>query len=108
MTLTVRKVALVTGAGSGIGRAAARHLSAQGFAVGLLGRTESELNDVAREIGAASGSSKVLVADVADAADAQPHLGACVLQRHVREAGVDIGSVHGDTVPTGVGHQRLR
>ncbi len=63
-----RKVALVTGAGSGIGRAAAMHLSAAGFSVGLLGRTESELNDVASQIGNGSGASKVLVADVADEA----------------------------------------
>ncbi len=63
-----RKVALVTGAGSGIGRAAALHLSAAGFSVGLLGRTESELNDVASQIGNASGAAKVLVSDVADEA----------------------------------------
>ncbi|WP_420043079.1 SDR family oxidoreductase [Agrobacterium tumefaciens] len=63
-----RKVALITGAGSGIGRAAALRLSAAGFSLGLLGRTQSELNDVARETGNASGSSKVLVADVADEA----------------------------------------
>ena len=31
-----------------------------------------------------------LVADVADTAEAQPHLHACVLQRGVREAGVDV------------------
>ena len=42
------KVALVTGAGSGIGRAAAIELARNGFAVGLLGRTPSELEDVAK------------------------------------------------------------
>ncbi|WCK04149.1 SDR family NAD(P)-dependent oxidoreductase [Agrobacterium tumefaciens] len=68
MIVADRKVALITGAGSGIGRAAALRLSAAGFSLGLLGRTQSELNDVARETGNASGSSKVLVADVADEA----------------------------------------
>lgn len=63
-----RKVALVTGAGSGIGRAAALHLSAAGFSLGLLGRTKSELDDVASQTGNAPGSTKVLVADVADEA----------------------------------------
>ena len=49
-----------------------------------------------------------LVADVADAAQTQPHLGAGVLQRGVRQAGVDVRAVHGHPVPAGVGHQRLR
>lgn len=62
------KVALVTGAGSGIGRAAALRLAANGFSVGLLGRTESELVAVRDEIVSASGAAKVLVADVADEA----------------------------------------
>ena len=38
--MTDRKVVLVTGAGTGIGRAAARHLSAAGFALGLPGRAQ--------------------------------------------------------------------
>ncbi len=42
------KVALVTGAGSGIGRAAAIELARSGFAVGLLGRTPSELDEVVK------------------------------------------------------------
>ncbi|QTK81275.1 SDR family oxidoreductase [Agrobacterium tumefaciens] len=64
MIVADRKVALVTGAGSGIGRAAAIQLSAAGFALGLLGRTESELQDVATEMGDAP--AKILVADVSD------------------------------------------
>ena len=61
------KVALVTGAGSGIGRAAALLLAREGAAVGLLGRTESELNEAAREIEHRGGRAHVLLADVADA-----------------------------------------
>ncbi|WP_075216797.1 SDR family oxidoreductase [Mongoliimonas terrestris] len=62
----IGKVALVTGAGSGIGRASAEKLAAEGAVVGLLGRTESELQDVAEAIAEAGGTAHVLVADVSD------------------------------------------
>ena len=45
------KIALVTGAGSGIGRAVAIKLAANGFLVVLAGRTQSRLDRVASEIG---------------------------------------------------------
>jgi NAD(P)-dependent dehydrogenase (short-subunit alcohol dehydrogenase family) len=58
------KVALITGAGSGIGQASAILLARQGAVVGLLGRTESELREVERRIQSGGGGSLVLTADV--------------------------------------------
>lgn len=46
------KVAIVTGAGSGVGRAAAEQLAHDGFAVVLAGRRASELDETAALIGA--------------------------------------------------------
>jgi 3-oxoacyl-[acyl-carrier protein] reductase len=60
------KVALVTGAGKGIGRAVALALAAEGVKVGLLARTERDLQEVATEIIAAGGVAATAVADVAD------------------------------------------
>ncbi|MFI6827057.1 SDR family NAD(P)-dependent oxidoreductase [Kribbella sp. NPDC050241] len=57
------KVIFVTGAGRGIGAAAARLFAAEGAQVMLAARTESELAAVSREIGA---SAAYLVADLAD------------------------------------------
>ena len=59
-------VALVTGAGSGIGRAVAVGLSAAGVAVGLLGRTRSRLEETAEAVTSASGRVSVVPADVTD------------------------------------------
>jgi NAD(P)-dependent dehydrogenase (short-subunit alcohol dehydrogenase family) len=61
-----RETALVTGAGSGIGKAAALRLAQGGAFVGLLGRTEDELEETLAEIRSAGGDGMVLVADVSD------------------------------------------
>jgi NAD(P)-dependent dehydrogenase (short-subunit alcohol dehydrogenase family) len=58
------QTALVTGAGSGIGKGAALTLARGGAYVGLLGRTEDELEETLAEIRAAGGEAMVLLADV--------------------------------------------
>ncbi|MGQ2969847.1 MAG: SDR family oxidoreductase [Allorhizobium sp.] len=58
------QTALVTGAGSGIGKGAALTLARGGAYVGLLGRTENELEETLAEIRAAGGEGMVLLADV--------------------------------------------
>ena len=60
------KVALVTGASQGIGRAIALRLAKDGFTVALVARNEEKLKDVAAEIAAAGGSAATFVLDVAD------------------------------------------
>lgn len=59
------KVALVTGAGSGIGRATAVRFAREGARVGVLSHTESEIRDATAEIERAGGRALPLVADVA-------------------------------------------
>jgi NAD(P)-dependent dehydrogenase (short-subunit alcohol dehydrogenase family) len=65
------KAALVTGAGSGIGRATALLLARVGARVGLLGRTQSQLDEVRTAITAQGGQADVLVADVAHEGEVQ-------------------------------------
>jgi NAD(P)-dependent dehydrogenase (short-subunit alcohol dehydrogenase family) len=60
------KVALVTGATSGIGRHQAGVLAAAGAAVVLLGRREENLRQVESEIEAAGGRAACLPADLSD------------------------------------------
>lgn len=58
------KVALITGAGSGIGKAAALVFAREGARVAALGRTEEELKRTIEEIQADGGEALALVADI--------------------------------------------
>ena len=65
MTLsTTQRVAVVTGAGRGIGAAIAQGLAADGVWVALLARTASEIARVAHHIRASGGRAESLPADV--------------------------------------------
>jgi NAD(P)-dependent dehydrogenase (short-subunit alcohol dehydrogenase family) len=65
---TTGKIALVTGAGTGVGKAAALALMKSGFTVVLAGRRKDKLEEVAKEGAAQGGKSLVVPADVADPA----------------------------------------
>ncbi len=60
------KVVVITGAGSGIGLAAALHYAAKGWAVGLIGRGEAALASARARVVAAGSVAAVAIADVAD------------------------------------------
>jgi len=62
------RIALVTGASQGIGRACALALGKAGATVALAARNEAKLADVAMEIEAAGGKAAAFALDVADEA----------------------------------------
>lgn len=65
------KVALVTGAGKGIGKAIAMALANEGAHVGLIARTEKDVKDVADEISKLGVMSAYATADVSNRAEVE-------------------------------------
>jgi len=63
--MAAQKIALVTGAGSGVGRSAALALSREGYAVVLAGRRADKLEEVAK---ASAGTTLVVPTDVREPA----------------------------------------
>lgn len=61
------QVALITGAGSGIGKAAAILLAKQGAKIAALGRTEDELQETVEQIKQDGGDTIPIVADISQA-----------------------------------------
>src|SRR5205085_7550500 len=76
------KVALVTGATSGIGEATALALAAEGAHVAIAARRVRRLNDLAERIRQAGGEALPIETDVADEAQASEMVG-----RVLRECG---------------------
>ncbi|CAL9416747.1 Glucose 1-dehydrogenase 2 [Streptomyces sp. enrichment culture] len=72
------RTALVTGAGSGIGRAVARALAAEGANVVVAGRRREPLDETVALIEAAGGKALAVPADVSRAADVEAAVAAAV------------------------------
>ena len=78
----VGRVALVTGAGRGMGEATARRLAAEGAAVSVVDRDAAVAEGVAKSIIAAGGRAIAIVADVGKAGDVE-----AMVARTVKEFG---------------------
>jgi len=74
------KVVVITGASSGLGEEAARHLAEQGATVVLGARRADRINELAVQINAAGGKALALQTDVTDPAQVQALVDAAVAQ----------------------------
>ncbi|MHA6528791.1 SDR family NAD(P)-dependent oxidoreductase [Paenibacillus sp. BAC0078] len=76
--LLTNKVIMVTGAGRGIGAAAAKLFAEQSASVMLIARTEHELRKVKDEITASGGNADYFTADLSDASNIEEAVKATV------------------------------
>lgn len=91
------KVAIVTGAGQGVGRGIALALAKRGATLALLGRTKAKLDSVAAEIAALGDTATAFACDVKDAAS----IGDAVARVTSAFGGVDILVNNAQEVPLG-------
>lgn len=76
------RVALITGASSGIGRATAEAFAAKGVRVVLAARREDELASLVTEIEARGGKASAIKTDVSAAKDVERMVSAYVASKH--------------------------
>ena len=62
----MNQTAVITGAGTGVGRAVVQGLAAQGWKVALVGRTQSHLEETAKQAGLDSEQCLIVPANVGD------------------------------------------
>src|SRR5947199_1879837 len=74
------RVALVTGASQGIGRACALKLAAAGAAVAVAARNQNKLNELVNEITAANGKAAAFALDVCDEEQIKSAIKAAIAQ----------------------------
>lgn len=86
MTLLADKIAIITGASSGIGRAAALLFAAQGARLVVAGRQRDALDSLVGEIVDGGGEARALAGDVRD----ESHAGALVTLAVETWGGLDI------------------
>ena len=95
MTKSGKRVAWVTGGGSGIGEAGAEALAADGWIVVVSGRRREALDAVVAKIAKAGGQAEAIPLDVSVAADAEKVAGE-IVARHgridllVNSAGINV------------------
>ena len=75
MTNGAKRMAWVTGGGSGIGEAGAQALAADGWTVVVSGRRKDALDAVVAKIAAAGGKAEAVPLDVSAAADVEKAAG---------------------------------
>ncbi len=99
--LVDNKIAIVTGAGAGIGKAVAQTLAREGASVMLAGRNSASLEAVASAIQEAGGVADICVTDVSKSDQAE-HLVARTVQRFGRlDCAVNNAGVDGALAPIG-------
>jgi NAD(P)-dependent dehydrogenase (short-subunit alcohol dehydrogenase family) len=95
------RVALVTGAGSGMGRATAVLLAKRGNAVALVGRRATKLDEVVAEIQEAGGQALAIPGDVSKAEDVERAVAETVEHFGGLHYAVNNAGVAGLQTPTG-------
>lgn len=95
------RTALITGAGSGIGRAIALALAEDGAVVALVGRRQDPLAETAKLVEAAKGRAIILPADVSRPGECQRIVATLMRERTALDVVVNNAGVHTAAGPVG-------